>query len=84
MDEHLGTPEFYADPYPVLRRLREEAPVVWSERMGGWLVTRYADVVAALRDPARFTIALRVHYLLYKLTPEQRADTDLLQRHYAV
>lgn len=84
VDEHLGTPEFYADPYPVLRRLREEAPVVWSERMGGWLVTRYADVVAALRDPARFSNAGRVHYLLDQLTPEQRAGTDLLQRHYAV
>ena len=49
VDEHLGTPEFYADPYPVLRRLLRRRRS-WSERMGGWLVTRYADVVAA-RDP---------------------------------
>ncbi len=44
-------PAFVTDPYPVLRRLQETAPVFWSERMGAWLVTRHADVRAAFRDP---------------------------------
>ena len=44
-------PAFVADPYPVLRRLQETAPVFWSERMGAWIVTRHADVRAAFRDP---------------------------------
>src|SRR5262245_49871681 len=44
-------PAFVADPYPVLRRLQDSAPVFWSERMGAWVVTRHADVRAAFRDP---------------------------------
>ena len=40
-----------ADPYPALGRLREEDPVHWSEILGGWVLTRYADVRASLADP---------------------------------
>jgi cytochrome P450 len=44
-------PDVVADPYPALGRLREEDPVHWSEILGGWVLTRYADVRAALADP---------------------------------
>lgn len=43
-------PEFLADPYPTLSRLREEAPVLNDERLDRWFVTRHADVRACLRD----------------------------------
>ncbi|CAN5413762.1 cytochrome P450 [soil metagenome] len=43
-------PAFIADPYPVLAELREAAPIFWYEPSGQWLVTRWADVHAALRD----------------------------------
>ena len=43
-------PEFIADPYPTYHRLRSEDPVHHSP-LGFWVLTRYEDVVAALRDP---------------------------------
>ena len=43
-------PEFLADPYPMYHRLRTEDPVHHSP-LGFWVLTRYEDVVAALRDP---------------------------------
>ena len=43
-------PEFVADPYPMYHRLRTDDPVHHSE-LGFWVLTRYDDVVAALRDP---------------------------------
>ena len=43
-------PEFHADPYPFYRRLREEDPVHQSP-LGFWVLTRYDDCVAVLRDP---------------------------------
>jgi len=41
---------FVANPYPAYARLRREAPVVYDEATDHWLVTRYADVDALLRD----------------------------------
>jgi cytochrome P450 len=43
--------EVIADPYPTFRRLQTEDPVHWSEPLGGWVLTRYGDVRAALNDP---------------------------------
>jgi cytochrome P450 len=41
---HLLDPEVLADPYPLYRRLRDEAPVLWDPYLHAWVVTRYADV----------------------------------------
>jgi cytochrome P450 len=41
----------YPDPYPNYRRVRETTPVYWSQLLGGWVLTRHADVKAALLDP---------------------------------
>ncbi|GLW71266.1 cytochrome P450 [Kitasatospora phosalacinea] len=42
--------EFVAHPYPAYAALRERAPVHHHEPTGQWLVSRYADVNALLRD----------------------------------
>jgi pimeloyl-[acyl-carrier protein] synthase len=43
-------PEFQADPYPFYHRLRTQDPV-HRHPMGFWVLTRYEDVLTALRDP---------------------------------
>jgi len=47
--------EFLADPYPHYRSLRERDPVHLDEARNCWLITRYDDVVAMLRDDERFS-----------------------------
>ena len=42
--------EYFDDPTDVYRRLRDEAPVYFSERYGFYALSRFADVVAAHRD----------------------------------
>lgn len=44
----LLDPEVLANPYPLFRRLREEAPVHWDPYLHAWVVTRYEDVVTVL------------------------------------
>src|SRR4030081_2782931 len=48
------TPEFYANPYPTYRALRENEPV---KRMpnGSWFLTRYDDLVSAYKSTKLFS-----------------------------
>ncbi|MET7972830.1 cytochrome P450 [Streptomyces mirabilis] len=47
----LLTPGIERDPYPLYRTLRQRFPLVYDRPFGAWLVSRYADVRAALADP---------------------------------
>jgi cytochrome P450 len=50
---NLASQQFKANPYPFYARLREEAPVYRTtlpSRQVAWLVTRYDDVLAVLKD----------------------------------
>jgi len=46
----LFAPEAVANSYPLFKRMRSEDPVHYSEALGYWILTRYRDVEAALRD----------------------------------
>lgn len=49
--------EHLQDPYPFYARARAEEPVFWSPRMKAWVVTRYEDISAVLRDNETFSNA---------------------------
>jgi cytochrome P450 len=49
--------EIDSDPYPVWRRLREEAPLYYNERFDFYALSRFDDVEAGLKDPARLSNA---------------------------
>ncbi len=42
------------NPFPIYRRMRDEAPVYHNEEFDFYALTRYADVLAASLDPATF------------------------------
>src|SRR5947207_534194 len=70
MNVNIASPEFKANPYPFYARLRAEAPlwrVTLPSKQTAWLITRYDDVVMALKDE-RFA-----KNKLNALTPEQAA-----------
>jgi cytochrome P450 len=48
------------DPFPVYRRLRDEAPVYRNEQFGFYALSRYDDVRAALMDTAVFSSELGI------------------------
>jgi pimeloyl-[acyl-carrier protein] synthase len=83
-DDQLRSDEFFIDPYPTYHRLREHAPVYWSDVLGGWVITRYVDLISIFRDPQRFSSAGRVTYLLNQLPDAARSQVEQLERHYNV
>lgn len=44
-------PAFRDDPHPFFHRIRREDPVHYSPIIRAWVITRYADALAAMRDP---------------------------------
>jgi cytochrome P450 len=50
------SPELAVDPFPTYQTLRQHCPVARSEEYGGfWVLSRYDDVLASLRDPSTFS-----------------------------
>lgn len=70
-----------ANPYPFYDRLRTEDPLHWSERFGCWLLTRYADVSMALRDPR--LSANRTGVFMKQLPEGMRQSVRPLRDHLA-
>jgi cytochrome P450 len=48
------SPDFYANPYPYYRALRDHAPVKPMPD-GSWFLTRYDDILPVYRDPKTFS-----------------------------
>ena len=82
IDKELVSDEFLDDPYPLLRQLREEDPVYWSESIGGWIVTRYNDIIPTFRDVAHFSNEGRLAKAVEYLSPEDREKVAPLENHY--
>jgi cytochrome P450 len=68
----LFSPEAQSDPMPLLHRVRAESPVCWVPELGAYLVTRHADVVAALRDQR--LISGNLTQGLDQLSPAEQAE----------
>jgi cytochrome P450 len=47
--------EVHEDPYPLYRRLRDEAPLYKSETFEFWALSRHSDVLGALKDFETFS-----------------------------
>lgn len=82
VDTELITPGFVADPYPLMARLRAEQPVYWSETIGGWILTRYDDIVATFKRPAEFSNEGRLGRAVAYLPDEARAKFAPFEAHY--
>ncbi|MGH9186842.1 MAG: cytochrome P450 [Acidimicrobiales bacterium] len=48
--EQVFAPENRVDPHPLYHRLRSERPLFYGELWDEWILTRYADCEAVLRD----------------------------------
>ena len=62
--------EYFNDPTEVYRRLRDEAPVYYSERYGFYALSRFDDVVAASRDWKGFSSSHGIDLSTLSTDPE--------------
>jgi cytochrome P450 len=55
MDFNPYSRRYHADPYSAYAELRERSPVARNERLGFWILSRYDEVLAALKDWQTFS-----------------------------
>jgi pimeloyl-[acyl-carrier protein] synthase len=82
LERHLVSREFIADPYLTLRRLREEAPVYWSDSVGGWLITRYDDVMTTFKHTRDYSNEGRLGRAAAHLPSTDRQRLTVFEEHY--
>ncbi len=68
------TPDFYIDPYPTYRALRQHAPVK-RLRSGAYFLTRYDDLVTAYKNTRAFSSNKKKEYA------PKYGDTPLYEHH---
>src|ERR1035437_3857885 len=83
LDDLLVSKEFMEDPYPILRQLRDEDPVHWSDSIGGWILTRYDDMLTTFKETARYSNEGRLAKAVAYLRPESRAEFKTFEDHYS-
>lgn len=69
-------PEQRESPYAVYAEARERAPVFYAERFGFWVVTRYEDVLAVLKDGVTYSSRDALTSSPVDLPPEVQAVLD--------
>jgi len=81
-DQHLVSREFIADPYATLQRLQREAPIYWSDTVGGWLVTRYDDIMPTFRNTSDYSNEGRLGRAAAHLSATDREKLRVFEQHY--
>lgn len=62
--------DFHEDPYPVYKRLRDEAPLYHNEGLNFWALSRHADVLAGFRNSTELSNVLGVSLDPVSRTPD--------------
>jgi cytochrome P450 len=82
LEDHLVSLAFVRDPYPALAHLRETDPVHWSDSIGGWLLTRYDDVVTGFKDVPAYSNEGRLGKAAEHLPADERMELAGFEAHY--
>lgn len=72
---------FMSYPHDVYTRLRNEAPVYWSERHEMWVLTKYEDIRWVSKTPASFANRYHVYVTAARVQDDgQPVENDMLTR----
>ena len=84
-DQQLLSPDLFENPYPVFRQLRTEDAVYWCEPWNCWIVSRYDDVAAALRQDGRhFSVVGQFGSHLDALPRAIQPRFQVIKQHFSV
>lgn len=83
LDRLLVSDQIMVDPYPIYDRLRRGPQPFWSDAWNAWIVSRYDDVAASLRDKEDLSNEQRQELLFAGLADVERAALGPLRHYFA-
>ena len=83
LDTLLVSGEIMENPYPIYRRLREEAPIFWSETWRAWVISSYDSIVASLKDKENLSNENRQASIFANLNETERMALSQLRHYFA-
>ena len=82
-DRHLVSHDFVGNPYATLRRMQREAPIYWSDSVGGWLITRYDDIMSTFKATKDYSNEGRLGRAAAHLSSTDRQRLLVFEEHFA-
>jgi cytochrome P450 len=79
LDFDLLSKDGLANPWGLLRPIREQEPVFWSDIQNAWLITRHEDIKLAYKDK-RFSVA-RMRFFVDRLTEQVEGGLPLVEKY---
>jgi cytochrome P450 len=64
-----------ADPYPIWKRLRDESPLYYNEKLGFYALSRYDDVLEGLLDQGTFVSS---HGIVLEMISDEPAGIPMM------
>jgi pimeloyl-[acyl-carrier protein] synthase len=83
VDRLLVSDQIMVDPYPIYDRLRRAPQPFWSDSWNAWIVSRYEDVSASLRDKDNLSNEQRQDLLFVGLSSAERVALEPLRYYFA-
>jgi cytochrome P450 len=68
-------PALRVDPYPLWKRLRDEAPAYYNDRYDFWALSRFKDIEMAHKDPETFSSA---HTTTLEMMTAEPVETGMI------
>ncbi len=75
----FDSPAFQRDPFPLYKRLRDDHPAYHDRFHNRWIISRYADVVAAFQDNAGYDRAIHKPDGPYRFGSEHVFGPNILE-----
>jgi cytochrome P450 len=83
IDSDLSSAQIMVDPYPTYAKLRATYPIFWSSSWNAWIVSRYSDVVASLRDNQNLSNENRQELLFVNMADDELSELGDLRHYFA-
>ena len=81
-DDYFDSKLLHNNPYPFYKKLRNDSPIYWSDKLNSWVISSYNHVSQILKDFNQFSNAGRQMNFLNQFSSGDQKILEPLRKHY--